>query len=792
MNSIDLKVTKSTMSISNIYTLNQGEYNVDKCVFDFTSDYDNLIKKAIFIYNNEEPIEMVILDNECNIPYELLQVASEFTLKVYAYEVKDEELVQRYSPTPLKIFLREGSYQGSNEVITPSQFEQYEAKLDEGLDDVADALDDVNEALQTMATATEETNRLNIDVSDKVNKDVTITLTKKDNTTKSVVVSDGADFQYNWDGTKLGVKTDEEESYSYVDLQGQQGPMGPQGEAFQIKKTYTTTQEMITDYDNMQVNDYVMISGSVEQQDNATLWVKTETEDPTYKWVYLADFSGASGIQGPTGATPNIQIGNVTSGDTPNVTRRGTDENPILDFTLVKGDTGNTGATGPTGNGIVGVEKTGTAGLVDTYTITYDNGDTDTFDVTNGADGSVTDVQVEGTSVVDNGVANITGLATQKELNLYKTIYNVLPKVNGEGESITLNNTANAVMKNKLYPTEMSQEGTPTPETPQPIHTISGDNTFNFVGKNRFDWRNPRTIQLVKSTSRVASEYSLSSITLQAGTYTLSFPDLVMANNNYPLAVELVGVVGGNVVVDKARTFTINEEKTLSYLYISINNNDNDNATATFSKIMIESGSSMTSYEPYQSQSKPLNLGELEYNAIGDYKDEFVKVDGKWYLKKTIDKKVLNGSENWNKSSSYQGSFYGAVLNTTGITIPFSQLYCNNFTQMEGSYIAGNYKQGTCFIENLNGTFDCWYDDGTATLQDFKNWLSTHNTIVYYQLSTPTDILLNDTLQEQIEDIYNQTLSYQGQTNISQVNNDLAFIVESSALRSMTDYGNSL
>lgn len=51
-----------------------------------------------------------------------------------------------------------------------------------------------------------------------------------------------------------------------------------------------------------------------------------------------------------------------------------------------KGDTGATGPTGPTGNGIASVAKTGTSGLVDTYTITYTNGNTSTFTVTNGAE----------------------------------------------------------------------------------------------------------------------------------------------------------------------------------------------------------------------------------------------------------------------------------------------------------------------------------------------------------------------------------------------------------------------
>ena len=60
-----------------------------------------------------------------------------------------------------------------------------------------------------------------------------------------------------------------------------------------------------------------------------------------------------------------------------------------------KGETGATGATGATGNGIQSITKTGTSGLVDTYTILFTNGDTTTFEVTNGEDGEVTTEQMD-------------------------------------------------------------------------------------------------------------------------------------------------------------------------------------------------------------------------------------------------------------------------------------------------------------------------------------------------------------------------------------------------------------
>lgn len=54
----------------------------------------------------------------------------------------------------------------------------------------------------------------------------------------------------------------------------------------------------------------------------------------------------------------------------------------------IQGIPGERGETGATGNGIESVTKTGTSGLVDTYTILFTDGTSTTFTVTNGQDGS--------------------------------------------------------------------------------------------------------------------------------------------------------------------------------------------------------------------------------------------------------------------------------------------------------------------------------------------------------------------------------------------------------------------
>ena len=86
------------------------------------------------------------------------------------------------------------------------------------------------------------------------------------------------------------------ENPSSQNIRGPQGIQGPQGEAFKIKKTYSSIEAMQADFDNMEVGDYVMIVTSIELEDNAKLYSRTETE-----WVFITDFSGAQGIQGEQG-----------------------------------------------------------------------------------------------------------------------------------------------------------------------------------------------------------------------------------------------------------------------------------------------------------------------------------------------------------------------------------------------------------------------------------------------------------------------------------------------------------
>ena len=302
-----IRVNPHTVEIVKEQTepINELEIKVSKCEFEFDEAITNDFVKEAYFTLNGETYKKIIQNNECDYPSEVLAEKGTLEIGVVAFKVENDEEIVRYNPSPDYFESWVGSLKDAenSEPITPSEMEQFEQELQEGLNNINDKIDEVDGKIAEVNDAIEETNNLNLDVSDKVGKDVTVTLTKKDATTKSVVISDGTSLQFMWQETSLGIKTDDMSEYVFVDLQGQIGPMGPQGNPFQVKKTYATIDLMIADYDNMEINDYVMISGNIEQEDNAKLFVKTEQEDPVYRWQYLADFSGASGVVGPQGAS---------------------------------------------------------------------------------------------------------------------------------------------------------------------------------------------------------------------------------------------------------------------------------------------------------------------------------------------------------------------------------------------------------------------------------------------------------------------------------------------------------
>ena len=152
--------------------------------------------------------------------------------------------------------------------------------------------------------------------------------------------------------SKLSIGTVETGEYDEVPTANITGKFGEQklnlrlpiGKPFKIKKTYSSITDMNQNIQaDLDLYEFCMIdTGSVQDEDTAKLYMRDV--DGAH---YITDLSGAQGIQGvkgETGATPNLTVGTVTTGEPGTdvvVTVTGTDENPIFNFTIPKGEKGD-------------------------------------------------------------------------------------------------------------------------------------------------------------------------------------------------------------------------------------------------------------------------------------------------------------------------------------------------------------------------------------------------------------------------------------------------------------------
>ena len=83
-------------------------------------------------------------------------------------------------------------------------------------------------------------------------------------------------------------------------IQGEKGDKGDTGEGFSIYKTYASIAAMNADAANVPEGKFVIITSTVEEEDNAKLFCKNATG-----FSFITDMSGATGIKGEKGDQGN-------------------------------------------------------------------------------------------------------------------------------------------------------------------------------------------------------------------------------------------------------------------------------------------------------------------------------------------------------------------------------------------------------------------------------------------------------------------------------------------------------
>lgn len=190
------------------------------------------------------------------------------------------------------------------------------------------------------------------------------------------------------------------------------------------------------------------------------------------------------------------------------------------------------------------------------------------------------------------------------------------------------------------------------------------------------------------------------------------------------------------------KTFTIDNN---SIKYIRVHFEVNTATTYNVTDLMLEKGTTATYYEPY------------------GYKD-------KWYIEKNVGKVVLNGTENWLLNSNYTNNVFYITIDNINKTSNVKTILSNYYNGVKNQGLAdfgNNYNYSIC----SRGYNDAYYhlyisNDSISSVADFKTWLQTNNTRVYYAFANPTYTLIEDeNLLNQLE-VASHAQTQEGITNI--------------------------
>lgn len=223
------------MEFSNTEQGTSNESNIQKLQIEVPEKYNDFFKKIVFVTDDGTFWDYLEEDGSYTLKNNVTKYNS---VEFYIWLSKIEnEITEDFRSKTYPLFFNENVSPDSEiPEQQETEMERVIRILEEEIEKVKDLETEIAQLKEDVETAIEETNNLNLDVS-KVDKTATVILTKKDGTVKTVQISDGVSLQFMWDGTSLGIKTDDMKEYVFVDLQGIQRSSSVHKEKrFRLKK----------------------------------------------------------------------------------------------------------------------------------------------------------------------------------------------------------------------------------------------------------------------------------------------------------------------------------------------------------------------------------------------------------------------------------------------------------------------------------------------------------------------------------------------------------------------------
>ena len=520
--------------------------------------------------------------------------------------------------------------------------------------------------------------------------------------------------------------------------------------------------------------------------------------------------TGPQGPQGPQGNAATMSVGSTTTlpvGYDATVENVGTLYNAVLNFGIPQGPRGPQGATGAKGDkgdkgdqgnpGPQGEKGTNATVTVGTTTTTDPGTQAYAWNSSSNPNNAVINFNIPRGNTGATGATGPQGPAGQ---NFAPTVVAELPAT-GDESKLYLTPKAHTSQTATGNPiTATITDGTGSMESFQ----LDGD-TYqqSYTGKNLLqlvpsgtsggltvttDQSTGSMVVTGTTTTNYPAISSATPVNIPAGTYVFSIKEAIsfnlsirakLSDGTYPTGLYIPA--GGT-----SKTITFAKDAVEISVLLSVGSIGVNVGTVQIDNAMLESGSSVTSFEPYvggipapnpdypqpiqtvtgeqtvtiNSADYPISLGTIELCKLDTYQDYIWKDGNTWKVHKATSKYTFTGSEDgWIKSgASTSTMLVGAIsIQPLGILIPSgsgNQLLpvCNYFKNSSVQEV------GIFWVYNSSGGYLQYARFGIAgtsssTIDDFKNWLSSHNAEVRYPTTTTDTAITNQTLIAQLEAI---------------------------------------
>lgn len=315
----------------------------------------------------------------------------------------------------------------------------------------------------------------------------------------------------------------------------------------------------------------------------------------------------------------------------------------------------------------------------------------------------------------------------------------------------------------------------PTPDNPQAINYVTGDQTVTIQGKNLIHAETRTDSGVTVEYDSDTGEIHLSgtstqdwtyltaqnvSCSIPAGTYRLTTD---VATPNYTKTVRLFYADGGYVAVTIQPGFTsalVTLARDVSAYYVAVVYQDSFQTPDDTFKLQLEAGSESTEIVPYHNESITLPLGNTHLRRVGNYADRIAKINNAWVVERNTAIGTLTGSEGWFVVSAdfFTRSMLGArpesevhIISSKLLGLPRADINGNqNYITMSGD---GNIRVNIA---------------GVTSTSDLVSLLESNNVDYCYGLLVPEYEAIEDaTLLEQLELLEALHIDKEGTTAIS-------------------------